>query len=64
MPLDLTSLQSFSNLQVEVSGLHEGFTGMHADIGRLSGRMESIEEGVSYFRGFVDRQEEWEQRQI
>ena len=57
-------LQSFSNLQVEVFGLREGFTGMRADIGRLSGGMDSIEEGVSYFRGFVDRQEEREQRQI
>lgn len=64
MPLDPAFLQSFSTLQVEVSGLREGFTGMRADIGRISGRMDSIEEGVSYFRGFVDRQEEREQRRI
>ena len=61
VPFDPTFLQSFSNLQVEVSGLREGFTGMRADLGHLSGRMDSIEEGVSYFRGFVDRQEEREQ---
>jgi len=37
---------------------------MRADFGRLSGWMDSIEEGVSYFRGFVDRQDEREQRRI
>ena len=36
-------------------GFGEGFTGMRADLGRLSGRMDSIEGGVSYFQGFVDR---------
>lgn len=55
MPLDPAFLQSFSTLQVEVFGLREGFTGMRDNIGRLSGRMDSIEEGVSYFRSFVDR---------
>ena len=64
MSLDPTFLQSFSNLQVEVSGLREGFTYMRADLGRLFGRMDSIKEGVFYFRGFIDRQEEWEQRRI
>lgn len=64
MPLDPAFLQSFSNLQMEVSGLRDGFTGMRADLGRLSGRMDSIEDGVSYFRGFVDRQEERERRRI
>jgi len=64
MPLDPTFLQSFSNLQIEVSGLWEDFTGMRADLGRLSGHMDFIEEGVSYFRGFVDRQEERERRRI
>ena len=64
MPLDPAFLQSFSTLQVEVSGLREGFVGMRNNIGRLTGRMDSIEEGVSYFHGFVDRQEEREQRWI
>ena len=49
---------------MEVLRLREGFPGMRADLGRLFGRMDSMEEGVSYFRGFVDLQEEWEQRQI
>ena len=64
MPLDPTFLRSFSNLQMEVLGLREGFIGMRVDLGRLSGRMDSIEEGVSYFRGFIDHQEEREHRQI
>jgi len=37
---------------------------MRLDIGCLSGRMDSIEEEVSYFRGFVDRQKERDQRRI
>ena len=37
---------------------------MRADLGRLSGRMDCIEEGVSYFRGFVDCQEEREHWRI
>ena len=62
MPLDPTFLQSFFNLQMEVSTLRKGFTGMRADLGHLSGRIDSIKEGVSYFRGFVDRKEEREHR--
>jgi len=64
MSLDPTFLQSFSNLQMEVSGLQEGFTGMRADLGRLFRRMDSIKEGVSYFQGFVDRKEKREHRRI
>jgi len=64
MPLDPTYLQSFPNLHMEVSRFREGFTGMRADLGRLYRRMYSIEEGVSYFRGFVDRQAEREHRRI
>jgi len=64
MPLDPTFLQSFSNLQMEVSGLREGFSGMRHDIQRISGRMDSIEEGVSHFRGYIDRQEQRELRRI
>ena len=45
MPLEPTFLQSFSNLQMEVSGLREGFSGMSSDIQHISGRMDSIEEG-------------------
>jgi len=37
---------------------------MRADIGRLSGCMDSIKEGISYFLGFIDCQEEREQWQI
>ena len=44
--------------------LREGFSGLHRDIQRMSGHMDSIEEGVSYFRVFVDRQEERELRRI
>lgn len=64
MPLDPTFLQSFSSLQMEVSGLREGFSGMRHDIQRISGRMDSIEEGVSHFRGYIDRQEQRELRRI
>jgi len=64
MPLDPTFLQSYSNLQVEVSGLREDFTVIRADLGRLSGCMDSIEEGVSYFRGSIEHQEEREQWRI
>jgi len=57
MPLDPAFLQSFSNLQMEVTGLRKGFSGMRHDIQRISGSMDSIEEGVSHFRGYVNRQE-------
>jgi len=30
----------------------------------MAGRMDSIEEGVSYFRGYVDRQEAMEKRRM
>ena len=30
----------------------------------MAGRMDSIEEGVSYFRGYVDRQEAREERHM
>ena len=52
-----TFLQSFAILQVDVASLREGYTEMQSDFHRLAGRMDSIEEGVSYFRGYVDRQE-------
>ena len=37
---------------------------MREDLNRVSGRMDSIEEGVTYFRGFVYCQEEREQQRI
>jgi len=64
MPLDTTFLQSFSTLQMEVSGLREGFSGMRHDIQCISGRLDSIEEGVTHFRGYIDRQEQREMRRI
>jgi len=35
---------------------------MQSDFHRIAERMDNIEEGVSYFRGYVDRQEAWEER--
>ena len=64
MEVNPTFLQSFSALQMEVSGLQEGFTGMYDDLHHFSRCMDSIDEGVTYFWGFVDRQEEQEWRQI
>ena len=37
---------------------------MGDNLHRLSGRMKSIEEGVTYFRGFVNYQEKQEWRHI
>ena len=37
---------------------------MQHDIQRIYGRMDSIEEGVSQFRGYIDRQEQRELRRI
>ena len=64
MPLDPAFLQSFSNLQMEVMGLREGFSGIRHDIQCISGRMDSIEEGVSHFRGYINRQEQRELRRL
>ena len=64
MSLDPTFLQSFFALQMEVSGLREGFTGMCDDLYRLSGYVDSIDAGVTYFRGFVDGQEERQRQRI
>ena len=64
MVFDPAFLQSFSSLQLEVAGIREGCIGMCNDIYCLPRRMESIEEGLTYFWGFVDRQEEQELRRI
>ena len=56
MPFDSTFLESFFNLQVEVASLREGFSEVYCDIIRMVGRVDSIEQAVTYFRGFVDRQ--------
>ena len=37
---------------------------MRHDIQRISGRMDSIEEGVSHFCGYIDRQEQRELRRL
>ena len=50
-PYGDTFLQSFATLQLDVAGLREGYTEMRSDLHRMTGRMDSIEEGVSYFRG-------------
>ena len=62
MPLDLTFLHSFSALQMEVSGLRGDYTGLRDDLHHLSDRMDSINASITYFRGFVECQEEREQR--
>ena len=61
---DPTFLQSFSALQMEVSGIRGDYTCLRNDVHHLSDRMDSIAAGVTYFRGFVDGQEEREQRRI
>ena len=55
MPFDATFVQSFVSLQVDVVSLCEGYTEMQFDLHHMVGGMDSIEEGVSYFRGLVDR---------
>jgi len=57
IPYDATFLQSFANLQMDVAELQEGYTTMQLDFHCMGRRMDSIEEGVSYFCGYVDRQE-------
>jgi len=37
---------------------------MQSNLHRMARRMDSIKEGVSYFRGYVDRQEAREERRI
>ena len=64
MPFNSTFLQSCFNLKVEVAGLCEGFHEVHHYMHRMVGHMDSIEEGVTYFWGFVDRQEAREERRI
>jgi len=63
-PYDATFLQSFATLQLDVASLREGYTAMQSDLHRMAGRMDSIEEGVSYFRGYVDRQEAREEQRM
>jgi len=63
MPYDATFLQSFVNVQMDVAGLR-GYTAMQSNFHRMAGRMDSIEEGVPYFHGCVDRQEAREERRI
>jgi len=63
-PYGATFLQSFATLQLDVAGLREGYTAMQSDLHHMARRMDSIEEGVSYFRGYVDRQEAREQRRM
>ena len=62
MPFDASFLQSFSNLQVEVTGLQEGYNKMRQDNQRMSGHMESIEEEVTYFRDMWSdkKRERWD----
>jgi len=37
---------------------------MQSDFYYMLGRIDSIEEGDSYFRGYVDRQEAWKERRM
>jgi len=64
MPLDPTFLHSFSALQIEVSSIRGDYTGLRDDFHHLSDRMDSFDAGITYFRGFADRQEERGQRRI
>ena len=41
-----------------------GYTKMCNDIHQISEHMASIDEGVNYFRGYVERQEEGEMKRI
>jgi len=41
-----------------------GYTAMQSDFHRMAERMDSIEEGVSYFRGYVNIQEAREERRM
>ena len=41
-----------------------GYTAMQSDIHRMAGRIDSIKQGVSYFHGYVDRQEAREERRM
>ena len=58
MPLDATFLQSFVSLQMDVTDLREGCSAstMQSDLHCMGGIMDSIEDGVLYFCGYVDRQ--------
>jgi len=40
------------------------YTVMQSDFHCMAGRMDSIEEGVSYFHGYVDRQGAREERRM
>jgi len=42
---------------MNVGGLQEGYPEMQSDLHLMARRMDSIEQAVSYFRGFVDQQE-------
>ena len=64
MPLDPTFLHSFSALQMEVSGVRGDYTGLRDDIHHILDRMDSIDAGITYFQGFMDRPEERERRRI
>jgi len=54
MPFDVNFLQYFSNLQVEVAELQGGYNGMRHDLHRMSSCIESIEERLTYFKGYVE----------
>jgi len=54
----------FSNIQVDIADLPEWYNEARKDIPPITGCMESIKVEVTYFRGFVDRQEERQLRQI
>ena len=49
---------------MEVSGLRGDYTGLRDGLHHLSDRMDSIDAGITYFRGFADPLEEREQRRI
>jgi len=50
-------LQSFSNFLLEVVGLYPDYTVMRQDVNRIANYMDR---GITYFRGFVECQEERE----
>jgi len=54
IPFDSMFLQSFSNLQVQVASLYEHYNEVAQDIHQMTRYKDSINEGVTYLRGFVE----------
>jgi len=64
MPFNSSFLQPFSNLQVKVAAYVRGTTKFAITYIVIAERMDSIDIGVTYFRGFVDPQEALQERRM